>query len=361
MDFTKDANLKRIRDKVFYHERLNEEDGQFILESNDILHFGMLADKVRREKVGDYVTFVNNYHICFTNICKNNCYHCKFRKKEKDEHAFLLTMDEIREKAEEAKKLKVPEVLFMGGIHPTLKFDYYVNALKAIKEIIPDVLILAFSAVEINNFCKIESKGITEILSILKDAGLTAFTGGGVDILDDRYIKKLRCDESRLNAEKWISIHKAAHDLSIATNACMIYGVGESCSEVVENMTKLRSLQDETGGFTHFFPYGYSEFGNKMTDGLYDLKMLILARLYLDNFDHIRVYWGYVGKRLAQVSLTFGVDDLNGVRQKGRIIHTTGNIKAAFSDEEEMKRIISGTGKIPAERDILFNRVRTFG
>lgn len=360
MDFTNDDNLKRIHDKVLASERLNDEDGVYILESNRILELGQLADRVRKSKVGEYVTFVNNYHICFTNICKNSCHHCKFRRDEGDNDAFLLTLDEIKEKAYEAKELKVPEVLLMGGIHPSLTFDFYRDALAAIKEIIPEVMILAYSAVEISHFARLTGKSFSDILTILKDAGLTAFTGGGVDILDDSYINKLGVDENRLTAADWIDIHTTAHKTGIATNACMIYGAGESHAEIVANLGKLRAIQDETAGFTHFFPYGFGDDGVKQTDGLFDLKMLILARLYLDNFEHIRVYWGYVGKRLAQVSLSFGVDDLNGVRQKGRIIHTTGNIKPAFSSESEMIDIIRSAGKVPAERDILFNRVRVF-
>jgi len=355
-----DPRLNLIRDKVLNKDRLSEDDGIVILNSNEIIPLGSLADKVRAEKVGEHVTFVNNFHICFSNICKNSCFHCQFKRDKNDPDAFLLDIDAIKEKALEAKKLAVPEVLLMGGIHPDLEFDFYVNALKTIKEIIPEVMILAYSAVEIKHFANLENKDPVEILKILKDAGLTAFTGGGVDFLDDAYVTKLKCDVNRLRSADWIYIHQAAHELGIATNACMIYGVGESPNEVAENLSKLRAIQDETNGFTHFFPYGYGENGKKSTDGLYDLKMLILARLFLDNFDHIRVNWGYVGKRLAQLSLFFGVDDLNGVRQKGRIIHTTGNIAPSFSSEDEMIGIIRSAGKIPAERDILFNKVRFF-
>jgi aminodeoxyfutalosine synthase len=360
MNFNKDSHLKLIHAKIMQRERLDVDDGLYILKSNEVLALGWLADMVRERKVGEYVTFVNNFHICFTNVCEKNCFHCRFSVKEGDDAAFLLTLDEVREKAKEAKKLAVPEVLLMGGMHPELKFEFYVNAVKSIKEIIPEVLILAFSAVEIKHFAKMEGKDAREILKILKDVGLTAFTGGGVDMLDDSYIKKLKCDETRLAANEWIYIHAHAHRTGIATNACMIYGAGESHLEIVKNMEKLRSIQDKTGGFTHFFPYGFGEDGVKKTDGMFDLKMLVLARLFLDNFAHIRVYWGYVGKRLAQVSLSFGVDDLNGVRQKGRIIHTTGNVEPAYSSEEEMRDLIVSAGKVPAERDILFNKVRVF-
>ncbi len=355
-----DARIKRIHDKVADNVRLDEHDGICILQSNEILPLGMMADEARRMKTGNYVTFVNNYHICFTNICKNHCFHCRFRRDKGADDAFLMTMRQIKEKAEEAKELAVPEVLLMGGVHPDLKFDFYLEAVKTIKQTVGDVLILAYSAVEIKHFSELEQTDPKEILAILKDAGLTAFTGGGMDLLDDSYITKLKCDPGRLDSEKWIYIHKEAHKIGIATNACMIYGVGESPGEVVANLAKLRAIQDETNGFTHFFQYGYGEDGQKMTDGLYDLKMLILARLYLDNFDHIRVYWGYTGKRFAQISLHFGVDDLNGVMQKGRIIHTTGNISPSFSSGDEMKKIITSAGRVPAERDILFNKVRIF-
>ena len=271
MDFPNNSEIKRIRDKVEAHERLDEKDGEYILQSNDILPLGFLADSVRKEKVGDYVTFVNNYHICYTNVCKNRCFHCKFRREREDKDAFLLSLNEIKEKAKEAKKLAVPEVLLMGGIHPDPGFDYYLDAVKTVKETVGDVLILAFSAVEIKHFSKMEGRDPKKILKILKDAGLTAFTGGGIDLLDDAYIKKLKCDENRLNSRDWIYIHKAAHKMGIATNACMVYGVGESHGEVVLNMTKLRAIQDETGGFTNFFPYGYVEDVKKMTDVLYDL------------------------------------------------------------------------------------------
>jgi aminodeoxyfutalosine synthase len=354
-----EESLAPLIKKICGGQRLNREDALQLLRSNELSEIGTLADQVRQEKVGDIVTFVGNYHICFTNICENSCKYCTFAVKSQDEEAFTLSLEEIEKEALESKKGSIPEILFLGGINPELSFDFFEAALERIRRQVPDIHILAFSPVEIDFFVKTTGLTLMDVLKKLKRAGLDAITGGGAELFGRDARERLGCSQ-KIDGARWLEIMETAHNLGVRSNASMLYGFGETLEERVDHLWEIRSLQDRTGGFTHFLPFAYSWENHRSTTGFDDLKMLAVSRLFLDNFDHIRAYWAHLGLKLAQISLSFGVDDLNGIKQKGRIVHSSGGTTPKQSSPEEMIGLIRDAGRTPAERDVLFNIIQTF-
>jgi aminodeoxyfutalosine synthase len=350
------SELRDIAEKIELGKRLSKEDGLKCLKSNDLLSLGLMADSVRKRKTGEIVTFVGNYHICYSNICVNSCCYCTFRRKASDPDAFTLTLDQIRAEAIGSKKGTVPEILFMGAVHPDLSLDFFEESIKIIKREVPEIKILAFSPIEIDYFAKQEKISVSEVLRSLKTAGLSAITGGGAEIFSPRVRKELDCPD-KISGDKWLEIMEAAHLEGIASNASMLYGFTETNEEIIDHLIALRDLQDKTKGFTHFLPFAFAWRDYPVPTGYDDLKMLAVSRLMLDNFDHIRSYWCHLGLKLAQVSLAFGADDLNGLRQKGRIIHSSGAVESQFIERSRMIEIIKRAGRIPKERDILFNLI----
>ncbi|MBI4744838.1 MAG: CofH family radical SAM protein [Actinobacteria bacterium] len=348
--------LKDIAEKIESGERLSKEDGLKCLKSNDLLSLGLMADSVRKRKTGDIVTFVGNHHICYSNICINSCDYCSFGRKTDDPDAFTLTLDQIRAEAIESKKGTVPEILFMGSIHPDFFLEFFKEAIKIIKSEVPEIKILAFSPVEIDHFAKQEKVSVNEILRCLKTTGLSAITGGGAEIFSQRVRKELGC-ENKISGDRWLEIMEAAHLEGIASNASMLYGFIETDEERIDHLIALRGLQDKTKGFTHFLPFAFAWRNLPSPAGYDDLKMLAASRLMLDNFNHIRSYWCHLGLELAQVSLLFGADDLNGLKQKGRIIHSSGAVESQFVKRERMIDVIKRARRIPRERDVLFNLI----
>jgi len=354
-----DERLTEIWAKLEAGKRLDRADGRVILETPDLLGLGYMADRLRMMKAGEIVTFVGNFHVCYTNICIYHCRYCIFRRKASSPDAFTLTLEQIEALARECQQDKYPEILLMGGINPELSFDFFLEALRRIKRIVPGIHILAFSPVEIDHFARVCGEGIEAVLMALKECGLTAITGGGAEIFSPR-VRRLLGAEEKISGERWLEIMEAAHGLGIRSNACIMYGAGETLDERLEHLERIRKVQDRTSGFTHILPFAFADPHHRPTTGYDDLRMIALCRLYLDNFAHVRAYWSYLGLRGAQVALAFGADDLNGLRQKGRIIHSSGGQAGSQTTPEEMISLIKDTGRIPAQRDILFNIVEKY-
>ena len=355
-----DENMTAIHAGLKRKQRLDRSSGMQILQSNDILGLGRSADEVRRRKVGRTVTFVGNFHVCYTNVCKNHCRGCTFRKDSADQEAFTLDLAEIKSLARECRKSGVPEILILGGINPELKFDFFVEVLEQVRKEIPEILVLGFSPVEIDHFSKETGTSVGGILKTLKDCGLAAITGGGAEIFSPRVRKLLGCEE-KISGDRWLEIMEEAHVSGIRSNASIMYGAGETMDERLDHLERIREVQDRTGGFTHILPFAYTDPSSQAsTTGFDDMKMIALCRLYLDNFDHVRAYWSNLGLKGAQLALSFGADDLNGLRQKGRIIHSSGGQPPSFTTKETMISLIRDCGRIPAQRDILFNIVKTY-
>ncbi len=354
-----DSFLEILAAKVVAGERVSVDEALKLFLSKDILGLGYLANELRKQKVGDVVTFVGNYHICYSNICINNCKYCIFSRKPGDADAFSLSLAEIEALAEESKQNEVPEILILGGIHPELRFQFFIEALARIKMRVPEIKILGFSPIEIDHFSRQENISIDEVFDILQPAGLSAITGGGAEIFSPRIRADLGCAD-KLGGEQWLRVMEAAHRHDVYSNASMLYGAGETYGERIQHLQAIRELQDKTGKFTHFLPFAFSQADYPQTTGYDDLKMIAISRIFLDNFTHIRAYWSHLGLPGAQLALAFGADDLNGLKQKGRIIHSSGGGLPKAVERSVMIAVIKDAGRIPAERDILFNIIKVY-
>lgn len=355
-----DYDLAKIGEKVARGERLNREDGCALYSTKDILGLGCLADMVRKRKNGDRVYFIVNRHINHTNICENLCKFCAFGRKPDHSGAYTLSLDEIEEKALASRGERISEIHIVGGLNPALKLDYYVEMLRRVRRALPGVIIQSLTAVEVDYLARVHEMPVKEILTVLKDAGLDSLPGGGAEVFSPR-VRQLVCP-NKVSGERWLEVHETAHGLGMRTNATMLYGHVETVEERVDHLLKLREAQDRTGGFLTFIPLafhpqntGLEPMGLSGTTGYDDLKALAVARLILDNFDHIKAFWIMIGPKLAQVSLSFGVDDLDGTVVEEKIAHDAGAATDQFMSKSEIVRMIKAAGRVPVERDTLYN------
>lgn len=362
-EFFSQSALADLIPKVKAGERLSREEGLRLFESNDLLTIGYLADMVRRRKNGDNVYFINNRHINPTNVCVNRCKLCAFGVDKEDAKAYVMTLEQIEEKVWESAKSNPSEIHIVGGMHPDIPFDFQVEMLKRVRRILPDTHIQAFTAVEIDYFAQQTQKNVCEVLTVLMDAGLGSLPGGGAEIFSPRVRERI-C-EKKISGERWLEVHGEAHKLGLKTNATMLYGHIENIEERVDHLVRLREQQDRTGGFQAFIPLafhpkntGLENTGLSRTTGYEDLKCLAIARLMLDNFDHIKAFWIMIGPKLAQVSLAFGVDDIDGTVVEEKITHAAGADAGQALTRSELVSMIRAAGRVPLERDTLYNVIR---
>jgi aminodeoxyfutalosine synthase len=361
--FIRQAGLGTILDKVEAGVRLTAEDGLQLYHCDDILAVGFLADRVRNRLNGDKTYFIYNQHINYSNICTNLCKFCAFGKKKESVLAYQMTVDEVKNKVRERLDEPITEIHMVGGLHPDLPFDYYLELLRGIKEIRPDVHIQAFTCVEIAHLADLVCKPITETLELLKKAGLGSLPGGGAEVFSPR-IRQLTC-EKKLPGDEWLEVAKTAHRQGLHTNATMLYGHIETMEERVEHLLALREAQDETGGFLAFIPLAFHPQNTDMstlakTTGIDDLKNIAVARLLLDNFPHIKAYWVMIGPKMAQIALSFGADDMDGTVKEEVITHMAGAETDQAIGSETLIRLIKEAGRVPVERDTLYNVIRTY-
>jgi aminodeoxyfutalosine synthase len=358
------SGLDGIWTKVEAGARLDAGDALALLESPDLLAVGAMADHARARSVGDDVYFIRNRHINHTNVCRNRCLFCAFSHDEGDADAYTLTIDEIVEKARETlAEGGISEIHIVGGEHPDLPFEYYLEMMRALRELAPDVHIQAFTASEMAHFGKISGKPVEEVLAELKEAGLGSLPGGGAEVFSGR-VRDLIC-ERKISGQRWLDVMRAAHAVGLRSNATMLYGHVESPAELADHMVRLREVQDDTGGFDAFIPLSFQPANTGLSDlpgptGFDDLKMLAVGRLVLDNFLHIKAFWINVGLKLAQVSLAFGVNDLDGTVVEEKISHAAGVDTAQELTKAELVRVIRAAGRLPVERDTLYNVVRRY-
>jgi len=354
-----DSKLTDIMEKVEKGERLTRDDGIRLMESNELLAIGYMADLARRRKNGDYAYFIVNRHINHTNVCANLCKLCAFGKKAGDPEAYTMSLDEVESKAIGCKDQKISELHIVGGLNPDLPLAYFEEMLRRVRRALPGVVIQAFTAVEIDYFAQTEKINVEKVLQRLRDAGLDSLPGGGAEIFSPRVREKI-C-EKKVSGERWLEVHQTAHRIGMRTNATMLYGHVETIGERIDHLVKLRELQDRTGGFLAFIPLafhpkntGLEEMDLSRTTGYEDLKVLAVARLMLDNFDHIKAFWIMIGPKLAQVSLAFGVDDIDGTVVEERITHAAGADTGQSLTKGALVDMIKAAGRRPAERDTLY-------
>ncbi len=352
------GGLGTIYDKVLAGQRLDADEGMRLFASNDILSIGHMANIVRERINGDTTYYVSNRHLNYTNVCVFHCTFCAFRADRGAADAWEWDVDEVVRRAGEAAGQGAREVHIVGGVHPSLPFSYYTDLLKALRDTYPQLDIKAFTAVELKHLAKLSHKPLPEALRELKDAGLTSIPGGGAEIFEPR-IRKEICDE-KLDGNEWLDVMRTAHGVGIRSNATMLYGHVEDDAARVGHLLALRALQDETGGFMCFIPLAFHPENTGMSDlpdtaGMFDLKVIAISRLLLDNFDHIKAYWTMIGLKLAQVAQSFGADDLDGTILDERITHAAGAKTPVGVTRNVLENLIREAGRVPVERDSTYN------
>ncbi|MGC4000331.1 MAG: aminofutalosine synthase MqnE [Anaeromyxobacter sp.] len=356
--------LGAIADKVLASQRITDAEALQLFQTADLGAVGALADVVRRRRHGDLAFYNRNVHLNPTNVCVASCKFCSFARKD-DQRAsdgYTMKLEEAVEKVLSRRPLGVTEVHIVSGLHPDLPFEYYTELLSRIRKAWPELAIKAFTAIEIHFFAEKFGMSYEQVLRRLMAAGLDTLPGGGAEIFAPRVRRKI-CDD-KATAEQWLEIHRTAHRLGVRTNATMLYGHIERLEERVDHMRRLRELQDETGHFQVFIPLAFHPEHNMIGKAFpkptgYDaLRTLAVARLYLDNFDHIKAYWVSLGERLAQTALAFGVDDLDGTVLEERIYHMAGSTVPQGLNEKTLHQLIRSAGRVPAERDSLYRVLR---
>ena len=358
-----DSTLHPIYEKVRAEERLSFEDGVTLYESTDINGVGYLANIVREQQNGNFAYYNFNQHIDYSNVCilHARCHFCAFARKDiRTDGAWEMSVDEFLEKAMYSIDHGCTEIHSVGGLHPKLPFEYYLDMLRGLKERMPQVHLKFFTAVEIHHFSRIFKMSIEDVLIALREAGLDSLPGGGAEIFAEETREKI-CP-GKLSAEGWLEVHDIAHRLGIPTNATMLYGHLETIEDRVDHLIQLREQQDKSGGFATFIPLAFHPANTRMdylpsTSGLTDLQNVAVSRLLLDNFPHIKVYWIMTGLKTAQIALSFGADDIDGTVTEEKITHMAGADTPEVISAEEIIHLIEEAGRTSVERDTLYNEI----
>ena len=339
-------------------ERLTNKEAVSLLKNGDILTLGQQADKVRRQMhPGNIVTFIIDRNINYTNICVNECNFCAFYRRPSEKGAYLLSIEDILKKTEETVAAGGTQIMLQGGLHPDVDFQYYIDMLTAIKKRF-DITIHSFTATEILHFSNITGYSVTEVLKRLQAAGLSSLPGGGAEILVDR-VRRI-VSPKKIMTDDWLNIMRCAHKIGMKTTATMVLGLGETIEERIEHMDKIRTLQDETGGFRAFimwtFQPGHTKLGGKKLSSWEYLKTLAVSRLYFDNISHIQGSWVTQGKNIGQMTLAFGADDLGSIMLEENVVRAAGT--SHHMSINTMSDIIKKADKIPAQRDTEYNIIK---
>ncbi|MCX7963742.1 MAG: aminofutalosine synthase MqnE [Candidatus Sumerlaea chitinivorans] len=353
--------LADLYEKVQAGERLTISDGLRLYHTPQLGLLALLADIVRRRKVGEYAFFNRNLRIDYTNICNKKCLFCAFDRLPGEPGGYVLEQEDIVERIRAARAYNITEVHMVGGINPRLPFTYYLDLLRWVKSELPNVHVKAFTMVELEQIIKVSKLTPEETLLALREAGLDSCPGGGAEVLSDRVRKELY--PLKIGPARWLELQRLAHRCGLRTTATMLYGHVETVEERLEHMAKLRELQDETGGFQAFVPLAFHPENTElahlpMPSGCTDLRTIAVSRLMLDNFDHIKAYWVMLTPKLAQVALAFGADDLDGTVINETIVHEAGAQTPLALSVDELVALIREAGRKPAERDSLYRILR---
>ncbi len=357
------TEMIRMAEKVTSGERISVEEGILLYREGSLPYLAVLAEHVRHKINGKQVFFNRNIHLEPTNICINHCAFCSYRRKKGEEGCWEFGIDELVKMAADHQLSGITEIHIVGGVHPDRDVHFYADLLTGIKKILPHVQIKAFTAVEIDAMCRFASVTIKEGLGLLKNAGLVSMPGGGAEIFDEELRAKICPDKT--GSAAWLDIHRTAHQLGIATNSTMLYGLLEDYTHRIDHLNRLRTLQDETGGFNAFIPLKFKHYNNRFSHieestTVEDLKNYAVSRIFLDNIPHLKAYWPMIGKQVAQLSLAFGVDDLDGtIDDTTRIYSMAGSEEQSpTASTEQLAEMIHGAGLVPVERDTLYNVIR---
>ncbi|NNM88262.1 MAG: aminofutalosine synthase MqnE [Phycisphaerae bacterium] len=357
-----DPTLKPIAEKISTGQWLNFDDGMALWNTRDIFTLGAMANALRQAMHGRVAYYNINRHINYSNICALSCKFCEFHRKRGEEGSYEYQMEDIYRIANEAVSTGATEIHIVGGLHPWLPFNWYLEMLSGLRQRHPQVHLKCFTAIEIDHLSRISRLSYKEVLIALREHGLGSMPGGGAEVFDDRVHDEIF--KGKLRADGWLEIHRTAHELGIKTNATILYGHVETRAERVRHLIALRELQDKAPGFQTIIPLSFIPDGSELghlpgPTGMEDLKMLAISRLMLPNFAHVKAFWIMQTMKLSQVSLSFGVDDLDGTVVWYDITKRQGVAGNQHQEQtvEDIRRLVHEAGYIPVERDTLYRRV----
>ncbi len=359
LDNITDKGLKNIAQKVFSNIPVSFDDAVYMLNTNDILNLGSIADFVRTKQHSNKTFYGVNMNLNYTNICELRCPLCAFSCDENDKKAYLFSLKEIKERVKKAVAFGIDEIHIVGGLHPELKLEYFEDMLKAVKKIKPDINIVAFTAVEFHYFAKQNNIEVEEVFKRLIKAGLNTLPGGGAEIFAPD-IRKILAPK-KISGEKWLEIMEAAHNLGLKTNATMLYNHRETIEDIADHLQKLRDLQDKTNGFKTFVPLQFHSENteintHKSVTGFDDIRIYATARIFLHNIPHIKALWMYVGDKMAQVLQKFGVDDIGATYHNEKVVHAAGATTPDYGTQQFLKRLITTAGFTPVRTTASYNK-----
>jgi aminodeoxyfutalosine synthase len=366
----RDKELSEIVEKSLAGEDLNKEDGLMLFQSNDLLLIGALADELRRRSVGNIVTFALNRHINYSNVCVSKCEFCAYYREKGHPEAYTMSIDEILRIVDNSVREGIKDFHIVGSHHPDLPFEFYEEMIRSIKRKYPDVHIQAFTAAEIKYFSEISGLTVREVLQRLIDAGLGSMPGGGAEILNEELRRKI-CP-NKISADGWIEVMREAHSLGIKSNATMLFGHIESVEDRVDHLLWLRNAQRKSKGFQAFIPLPFhpkntallkkGEVSEDGPSGFDIIKTIAVSRIMLHGYiNNIKAYWVMLGKKLAQIALHFGANDLEGTVIEERITKAAGGRSQGSMTKESLISLIRNSGRVPAQRNSVHEIIRIFG
>ena len=355
-----DHRIVAIAEKVFAEERLSFEDGLALYGTGDVLAVGWLANHVRERLHGDVTYFNVNRHINPTNVCVAHCRLCAFGRTKGDVAGYTMALEEAWETAASGYTEAVTEFHIVGGLHPDLPFEYFLDLVRGLKVRFPKVHIKAFTMVEVAYLARRAKLSIDETLIRMREAGVDSMPGGGAEIFASR-VRSIICDH-KIDGSEWLNTARLAHKHGFRSNATMLYGHIENDEDRVDHLLKLREVQDETGGFQTFIPLAFHPEHTALdhlpvTTGLTDIRQIAVSRLLLDNFAHIKAYWQMLTPKIAQIALRFGADDLDGTVIEEKIYHDAGATTPQGMTRKQLCHLIEAAGRVPVERDTLYHAV----
>ncbi len=357
---TDDPSLQPIAQKVMAAERLDSADALALFRSHDVLALGWLANQVRERMHGNVAYFNVNRHINPTNVCVAACRLCAFGRKQDAPGSYTMALEEAFQTAATGYSEAITEFHIVGGLHPDLPFQYFLDLIAGLKQRFPQVHLKAFTMVEIAYLARRAKLSIRETLEQLKAAGVESLPGGGAEIFIER-VRRVICDH-KISGDEWIETARTAHLLGLKSNATMLYGHVENDEDRVDHLLKLRALQDETSGFQTYIPLAFHPEHTALkhlatTTGMDDVKNIAIGRLVLDNFPHVKSYWQMVTPKMAQITLRFGADDIDGTVVEEKIYHDAGATTPQGLRRDQLIRLIREAGREPVERDTLYRPV----
>ena len=347
----KDPTLRRIAEKVQQGIPVDRADARYMLVTNDILDLGTIAHYQRTRLHGDVAFYSVNMNLNYTNICELRCPLCAYSRDAGDRDSFLLSLDQIEEKVRTAVQSGIDEIHIVGGLHPQLKIGYFEDMIRRIKRIKPDIFVVAFTAVEYDYFAKLNNLPIEEVFRRLIDAGVNSLPGGGAEIFSPS-VREIIAPK-KISGKRWLEIMRIAHGMGLKTNATMLYNHRETADDIVDHLFQIRDLQDETGGFKTLVPLPFHPENTKIearrsvSTGYDDVRIYATGRIVLHNVPHLKALWMYLGDKMAQVMLRFGVDELGGTYSDEKVVHAAGARTPDVGSEAFLIRLIQGARLTP--------------